>query len=97
MTGTDQQPGADVGGLAEAVRRVWPDGGSEWEVLGGGITNHNVKVTRPDGVFVLRIAGHDTDLLGIDRGVEQAGHTGRRGGRRRARRWSPSSSRKAGS
>jgi thiamine kinase-like enzyme len=58
-------------GLAEAVRRVWPDDASEWEVLGGGITNHNVKVTRPDGVFVLRVAGHDTGLLGIDRGVEQ--------------------------
>jgi thiamine kinase-like enzyme len=71
MTGADGQQGADTGRLAEAVRRVWPDGGSEWEVLGGGITNHNVKVTRPDGVFVLRIAGHDTGLLGIDRGVEQ--------------------------
>ena len=35
--------------LAAAVARVWPDGESAWEVLGGGITNHNVKVTRPDG------------------------------------------------
>jgi thiamine kinase-like enzyme len=58
--------------LAEAVERVWPDGASEWEVLGGGITNHNVKVTRPDGVFVLRVAGRDTNLLGIDRSVELA-------------------------
>ena len=58
--------------LAEAVCRVWPDGASRWDVLGGGITNHNVKVTRPDGVYVLRIAGKDTDLLGIDRGVEHA-------------------------
>jgi hypothetical protein len=41
-------------------------------VLGGGITNHNVKVTRPDGVVVLRVAGKDTDLLGIDRTVELA-------------------------
>jgi thiamine kinase-like enzyme len=54
------------------VARVWPDGHSQWEVLGGGITNHNVKVTRPDGVFVLRVAGRDTDLLGIDRTVELA-------------------------
>ena len=38
----------------------------------GGITNHNIKVTRPDGVFVLRVAGKDTDLLGIDRSVELA-------------------------
>ena len=58
--------------LGDAVTRVWPDGASEWEVLGGGITNHNVKVTRPDGVFVLRVAGRDTDLLGIDRSVELA-------------------------
>ena len=59
-------------GLDEVVGRVWPDGASSWEVLGGGITNHNVKVTRPDGVFVLRVAGRDTDLLGIDRTVELA-------------------------
>ncbi len=58
--------------LAEAVARVWPEGLSTWEVLGGGITNHNVKVTRPDGVVVLRVAGKDTDLLGIDRTVELA-------------------------
>ena len=58
--------------LAEAVARVWPDGRSTWEVLGGGITNHNVKVTRPGGVVVLRVAGKDTDLLGIDRTVELA-------------------------
>ena len=58
--------------LAEAVARVWPDGRSTWEVLGGGITNHNLKVTRPDGVVVLRVAGKDTDLLGIDRTVELA-------------------------
>jgi thiamine kinase-like enzyme len=59
-------------GLAAAVERVWPDGSSQWEVLGGGITNHNVKVTRPEGVYVLRVAGRDTDLLGIDRTVELA-------------------------
>jgi len=58
--------------LAEAVARVWPDGRSTWEVLGGGITNHNVKVTRPNGVVVLRVAGKDTDLLGINRTVELA-------------------------
>jgi thiamine kinase-like enzyme len=58
--------------LAAAVRRAWPDGDSEWEVLGGGITNHNVKVVRPDGIYVLRVAGRNTDLLGIDRTVELA-------------------------
>jgi thiamine kinase-like enzyme len=58
--------------LSEAVRRVWPDGETQWEVLGGGITNHNLKVTRPEGVFVLRVAGKDTGVLGIDRAVEHA-------------------------
>lgn len=58
--------------LAEAVARVWPAGVTSWEVLGGGITNHNVKVTLPDGVVVLRVAGKDTELLGIDRTVELA-------------------------
>jgi len=64
--------GVDDRALAAAVARVWPDGRSTWEVLGGGITNHNVKVTRPDGAVVLRVAGKDTDLLGIDRAVELA-------------------------
>ena len=56
--------------LAAAVARVWPDGASQWEALGGGITNHNVKVTRADGVFVLRVAGRETEVLGIDRAAE---------------------------
>ena len=55
----------------EVVRRVWPDGRSAFEILGGGITNHNLKVSRSDGTFVLRIAGKDTDLLGIDRTLER--------------------------
>jgi thiamine kinase-like enzyme len=54
----------------EIVARVWPDGASRWEILGGGITNHNLKVTRSDGVFVLRVAGEGTELLGIDRRTE---------------------------
>jgi thiamine kinase-like enzyme len=58
--------------LAAAVDRVWPDGVDAWEPLGGGITNHNVKVVRGDDVLVLRVAGRDTDLLGIDRTTERA-------------------------
>ena len=30
--------------LEAAVERVWPRRGGAFEVLGGGITNHNVKV-----------------------------------------------------
>ena len=56
--------------LDAAVARVWPDGRSTWEVLSGGITNHNVKVTRSDGVFVLRVAGRETAVLGIERAAE---------------------------
>jgi thiamine kinase-like enzyme len=40
------------------------------EALGGGITNHNFKVSLDDEDFVLRVGGKDTDLLGIDRFVE---------------------------
>ena len=41
-------------------------------MLGGGITNHNLKVEVDGERFVLRVAGKDTGLLGIDRTVELA-------------------------
>jgi thiamine kinase-like enzyme len=55
----------------EIVARLWPGRDAEIAVLGGGITNHNFKVTI-DGEeeYALRIAGRDTELLGIDRDVE---------------------------
>ncbi|MBC7630233.1 phosphotransferase [Aeromicrobium sp.] len=40
------------------------------EELPGGLTNRNVKVTTPDGVFVVRCNRSDTRLLGIDREAE---------------------------
>jgi len=55
-----------------AVARVWPGRDARIEVLGGGITNHNVKVELDGEAYVLRIAGKDTNLLGIDRSVELA-------------------------
>jgi len=55
-----------------AVERVWPGRVARFEVLGGGITNHNLKVEVDGEHFVLRVAGKDTNLLGIDRGVELA-------------------------
>ena len=58
--------------LAAAVERVWPDRGARFELLGGGITNHNVKVELDGETYVLRVSGKDTELLGIDRGVELA-------------------------
>ena len=56
--------------VEEMVERVWPGRSAQIEVLGGGITNRNFKVTLDDGVYVLRIGGKDTELLGIDRRVE---------------------------
>jgi thiamine kinase-like enzyme len=56
--------------VEEMVERVWPGREATVEVLGGGITNRNFKVTLDDGVYVLRIGGKDTELLGIDRRVE---------------------------
>jgi thiamine kinase-like enzyme len=52
------------------VARVWPGEKAHVEVLGGGITNHNFRVVVAEGSYVLRIAGRDTSLLGIDRSVE---------------------------
>jgi thiamine kinase-like enzyme len=56
--------------VEEIVERVWPGRSAEIEVLGGGITNHNFKITLDDGVYVLRVGGRDTELLGIDRRAE---------------------------
>ncbi|HEY8192384.1 MAG TPA: phosphotransferase [Gaiellaceae bacterium] len=58
---------------AEAIAaRVWPGRRVELEPLGGGITNHNFIVDCEGSRFVLRIAGADTELLGIDRNAEHA-------------------------
>jgi thiamine kinase-like enzyme len=60
-----------VSDLAAAVERVWPGSGARFEVLGGGITNHNARVSLDgEGDVVLRVAGKNTELLGIDRQVE---------------------------
>ena len=56
--------------IEQLVARVWPGGVDSFEVLGGGITNRNVKVRAGGESFVLRIGGKDTELLGIDRRVE---------------------------
>ncbi len=56
--------------VEEMVERVWPGRSAEVEVLGGGITNRNFKVTVGGDTYVLRIGGKDTELLGIDRRAE---------------------------
>jgi thiamine kinase-like enzyme len=57
----------DPAGIAA---ELWPGQRAEVEPLGGGITNRNFKVTVGGEAFVLRIAGADTVLLGIDRFAE---------------------------
>lgn len=54
----------------DTVERVWPGRASVIEPLGAGITRHNFKVVVGGEAFVLRLAGRDTDVLGIDRQVE---------------------------
>jgi thiamine kinase-like enzyme len=56
--------------VEEMVERVWPGSDARIETLGGGITNRNFKVSVDGGVYVLRIGGRDTELLGIDRRAE---------------------------
>jgi len=57
---------------AEAiVGRLWPGRDATIERL-AGITNHNFVLTIGDDRFVLRIAGRDTEHLGIDRRREEA-------------------------
>ena len=56
----------------EIAARVWPGRELVVEPLGGGITNHNFKVTAHGEAFVLRIGGKDTELLGINRDGEHA-------------------------
>jgi len=52
--------------------RLWPGRAPQIEPLGGGITNHNFKVSVDSEPYVLRIGGKDTQLLGIDRRAEHA-------------------------
>jgi thiamine kinase-like enzyme len=61
--------------LEEAIARVpqWA-GASDLKAtpLGGGITNNNFRIDVGGEAFVLRIAGADTELLGINREYEYA-------------------------
>jgi thiamine kinase-like enzyme len=61
--------------LDEAIARIphWKGAGDlRATPLGGGITNNNFRVDVGGESFVLRIAGADTDLLGINREHEYA-------------------------
>jgi len=58
--------------VTRAVERMWPGQDVQVEVLTGGITNQNLKVDVGGESLVLRVAGKNTDLLGIDREAELA-------------------------
>ena len=56
----------------DIVERVWPGRTARIELLGGGITNQNFLVEVDGDRAVVRIAGRNTNLLGIDRHSEAA-------------------------
>ena len=55
---------------AAAVERLWPGRRATAAVLPGGITNRNFRVDVDGESLVLRMAGRDTEELGIDRLAE---------------------------
>jgi thiamine kinase-like enzyme len=58
--------------LEDAIRSVpaWQGHDIEVTPIAAGITNRNFLISTGDERFVLRLAGRDTDLLGIDREAE---------------------------
>jgi thiamine kinase-like enzyme len=52
------------------VARIWPGEDARVEVLGGGITDHNMRIDVAGGSYVLRVGGGGADVLGFDRAVE---------------------------
>src|SRR5579863_3178844 len=54
----------------ELAERLWPDRVRSIEILAHGITNSNYVVDLGDERVVVRVPGHDTHLLGIDRSNE---------------------------
>src|SRR5438552_15797970 len=56
--------------LEPALARVWPGRETVVVPIEAGITNRNYRVDVDGETFVLRLAGTDTELLGIDRAAE---------------------------
>src|SRR6476661_474290 len=56
--------------LEPALATVWPGRATAVVPIEAGITNRNYRVEVDDETFVLRLAGTDTELLGIDREAE---------------------------
>jgi thiamine kinase-like enzyme len=71
MQAIDPALDPDLARVVEAVP-AWHGLPVRAEVLGGGITNRNFRVEVGGQAFVVRLAGKDTDLLGVDREAERA-------------------------
>jgi hypothetical protein len=56
--------------LEPALEAVWPGRMPAIEPIEAGITNRNFRIDVEGDTFVLRLAGADTELLGIDRDDE---------------------------
>jgi aminoglycoside phosphotransferase (APT) family kinase protein len=56
--------------LRPALQELWPGREPRITPIEAGITNRNFRVDVDDEAFVLRLAGADTELLGIDRNDE---------------------------
>lgn len=56
--------------IEDVVAAVWPGVAARAEPLLGGITNSNYRVEASGAVFVVRLVGERTELLGIDRESE---------------------------
>jgi thiamine kinase-like enzyme len=56
--------------LEPALATVWPGRATAVVPIEAGITNRNYRVDVDGETFVLRLAGTDTELLGIDRAAE---------------------------
>jgi len=56
--------------LEPALAAIWPDRQAVVTPIEGGITNLNFRIDVDQEAFVLRLAGTDTELLGIDRAAE---------------------------
>ncbi len=61
----------DVGTLVQLIPEL-RDGSPTVSPLGGGLTNRNYRIDTAAGSYVLRLAGEETALLGIDRACEVA-------------------------
>ena len=49
----------------------WEHGCTAIERIAGGLTNRSYKVTRPDGIYVLRLDAPHTRSFGLDRERER--------------------------